>query len=381
MANSIYLDNQATTPLDPAVLEVMLPFLTSKFGNPHSASHAYGWETEAAIDVARAQVSSLIKAQEPNEIYFTSGATEANNLAIKGTMQAYGRERPHMVTVNTEHKCVLETMRYCESMGFSLTVVPVNAKGLVEIDSLEKAITNKTAIVSVMAVQNEIGTIQDIKTIATLAHSKGALFHTDAAQGFGKIPLDVQDMTIDLMSISGHKIYGPKGVGALYVKKGVRLVSQIHGGTQEDGLRAGTQAPALCAGLGMAASLAETSMITEHTRIRHLQETLLNALINLYPPLVVNGSLDERWVGNLNISFPGINGDRLIANLRAIALSSGSACSSGSATGSFVLKALDLPKELISSSLRLGIGRFTTEEDIQIAIEHFKSALEKLGKL
>lgn len=377
----IYLDNQATTPMDPLVLEAMMPYFTEKFGNPHSGGHAYGWEAEAGIDRARAQIATLINAADaPSEIVFMSGATEANNLAIKSVMQRYGSDRPHMVTAATEHKCVLETMKYCQQSRFDLTVLPVDAEGRIDLQQLSAAVSEKTAIVSLMAVNNEIGTIHDLKAIAEISHRAGALFHTDAAQAFGKIPLDVQDIGIDLMSISGHKIYGPKGIGALYVKTGIKLGPQMHGGAQEQGVRAGTLAPALCVGLGKAAKLAQDQMDQDAEKAGSLSTMLFSGLKAVYPAVNLNGSVHHRWSGNLNIEFPGVQNDLLLASLRGIALSSGSACASGSGGGSYVLKALGLSEQQAKSSLRLGIGRFTTEADINQALTIFDHALTKMGK-
>lgn len=376
----IYLDNQATTPLDPLVLEAMMPYFTEKFGNPHSAGHAYGWEAEAGIDIAREQIQTLLNAQAAEEIIFTSGATEANNMAIKGVMQAYGAERRHLITVATEHKCVLEAAKLCARAGFELTVLDVDRQGMIDLDALNDALSDKTALVSVMTVHNEIGVIQDMKRIADLAHQYGALLHTDAAQAFGKIPLDVTDMGIDLMSISGHKIYGPKGIGCLYKRKGVNLVPQMHGGGQEGGLRSGTLSPALCAGLGKAAEIASSAMDEDHKRIRVLSEKLLSGLKALHPSLILNGHATQRWVGNLNISFPDIMGDQLLSHLRRVAVSSGSACSSGSGEGSYVLKCLLDDQQLIKSSLRIGIGRFTTDLEIDETLGIFSNALNKIGK-
>ena len=376
----VFLDYQSTTPLDERVLSTMMPYLTNKFGNPHSAEHNYGWEAEAALDVAREQVASVIHA-EADAITFLSGATEANNLAIKGVMEQRGHARPHLVTVVSEHKCVLEAAQYCKSKGFDLTVLPVDLQGLLDLDQLEEVVTDKTALVSVMAVNNEIGVIQPLEKIGEICRAKGALFHTDAAQAFGKIPLDVNVMGIDLMSISGHKIYGPKGVGALYrrVSNEVQVAPQMHGGGQEQGLRAGTQAPALVAGLGKAAAICAAEMAQEEARISGLMARLKRELRTVAPNMIINGDENSRWVGNLNVCFPGIDGDRLFADIRGVAVSSGAACASAVAEPSYVLAAIDVDKKDAKSSLRIGIGRKTTDEEIDFAIEKIRQALNNQG--
>lgn len=377
----IYLDYQATTPLDPRVLDAMMPFFTEKFGNPHSSTHAYGWETEAALDIARQQVASVIAADE-GEVIFTSGATEANNLVLKGVMDAWGKKRPHMVTVATEHKCVLEAAAVCAHHGYDVTILPVGGDGIVDLNRVEEAITGSTALVSVMAVNNEIGVIQPLAEIGRLAKTKGALFHSDAAQAFGKTPLDVADMQLDFMSISGHKIYGPKGVGALYKRSGrsTALTPQMSGGGQEAGLRSGTQAPALVAGLGAASALAATDMMQEARRLESLMIRLKDALFEIAPDILINGSEEKRWVGNLNVSFPGIDGDMLLASVRNLALSSGAACASAVSGPSYVLEAIGRSASESKAALRIGIGRFTTDEEIDEAIAILQGALRTLRK-
>ncbi|WP_417460815.1 cysteine desulfurase family protein [Kordiimonas sp.] len=377
----IYLDYQATTPLDPRVLDAMMPFFTEKFGNPHSSTHAYGWETEAALDIARQQVASVIAADE-GEVIFTSGATEANNLVLKGVMDAWGKKRPHMVTVATEHKCVLEAAAVCAHHGYDVTILPVGGDGIVDLNRVEEAITGSTALVSVMAVNNEIGVIQPLAEIGRLARTKGALFHSDAAQAFGKTPLDVADMQLDFMSISGHKIYGPKGVGALYKRSGrsTALTPQMSGGGQEAGLRSGTQAPALVAGLGAASALAATDMMQEARRLESLMIRLKDALFEIAPDILINGSEEKRWVGNLNVSFPGIDGDMLLASVRHLALSSGAACASAVSGPSYVLEAIGRSAAESKAALRIGIGRFTTDEEIDKAIAILQSAIRTLRK-
>lgn len=375
----IYLDYQATTPLDPRVLEAMMPYLTEVFGNPHSSTHSFGWQAEAALDIAREQVAGVIGAKA-DEIFFMSGATEANNLALKGIMDVWGKKRPHLVTVATEHKCVLEAAAACERAGYKVTVLPVEPDGLVDLDMLANAVTEQTALVSVMAVNNEIGVIQPLAEIGRIAHEKGALFHTDAAQAFGKVSLDVAAMQIDLMSISGHKIYGPKGVGALYKRNGraTTLTPQMNGGGQEGGLRSGTQAPALVAGLGKAAEIAAQEMAQEHSRLTHMMERFLGRLSGAVPDLLINGSVTQRWAGNLNITVPGVDGDLLLASIRSLAVSSGAACASAVSGPSYVLKAIGRTKAEAQSALRIGIGRFTTEEELEYAAETLTSAVAKL---
>lgn len=378
----IYLDYQATTPMDPRVLDAMMPYLTEKFGNPHSSTHRFGWEAEAALDIAREQVAEVIGA-EAEEIYFTSGATESNNLALKGIMDVWGRKKPHLVTVATEHKCVLEAARACEQAGYKVTYLSVLESGLIDLDLLAASVTPETALVSVMAVNNEIGVIQPLEAIGAICRERGALFHTDAAQAFGKIPLDVNAMNIDLMSISGHKIYGPKGVGALYKRAGrqTALTPQMSGGGQEGGVRSGTQAPALVAGLGMAAALCKAEMAQERDRLSKMMARLKAKLLAAMPDLLINGDEDRRWVGNLNVSFSGLDGDLLLANIRSLAVSSGAACASAVSGPSYVLQAIGRTESQAKSALRIGIGRFTTDDDIDHAANVLVQAVESMGGL
>lgn len=375
----IYLDYQATTPCDPRVVEKMLPYFTDRFGNAHSRTHRYGWEAEEAVEVAREQVASIIGA-DPKEIIFTSGATESNNLAIKGVAHFYKDKKDHIVTVVTEHKCVLDTSRHLEQEGFKVTYLPVQANGLVDLAALEAAITDRTAIVSVMGVNNEIGVIQPLAEIGALCRKKGAFFHTDCAQAVGKIALDVNAMNIDLMSISAHKLYGPKGIGALYVRRRprVRLVPLINGGGQERGMRSGTLATPLCVGFGEACALSQAEMGAETERLRGLRDRLLNGLKARLPEIYVNGDLDNRVAGNLNISFAFVEGEGLMMGVKDLAVSSGSACTSASLEPSYVLRALGLDAEMAHTSLRFGLGRFTTAEDIDYAIDHVAAAVEHL---
>jgi cysteine desulfurase len=377
---SAYLDYQSTTPLDERVLTTMMPYLTGKFGNPHSAEHRFGWEGAAALDIAREQVADVIGAGA-EDITFLSGATEANNLAIKGVMEIWGQKKPHLVTCATEHKCVLETASACEKAGFNVTILPVNQDGLIDLNQLNDVVTDRTALVSVMAVNNEIGTFQPLKEIGGICRDKGVLFHTDAAQAFGKIELNVDDMHIDFMSISAHKIYGPKGVGALYRRNERRtmIAPQMHGGGQESGLRAGTQSPALVAGFGHAASLCVEQMGQEAGRLSTLMNRLVEGLKRVAPGHRINGTMQMRWVGNLNVCFPGLDGDRLFADIRGLAVSSGAACASAVTGPSYVLEAIGVSGKDAKASLRLGIGRFTTEQEIDFAIEKIDHAVSAQG--
>lgn len=377
---SAYMDYQSTTPIDERVLKVMMPYLTDKFGNPHSAEHRFGWEADAALDVARGQVAGLIGA-EAEAITFLSGATEANNLVLKGVMEVWGAKKPHLITVATEHKCVLEAAAACARAGFELTILPVEANGILNLNRLADAITEQTALVSVMTVNNEIGVIQPIAEIGAMCREKGVLFHTDAAQAFGKIPLDVNDMNIDFMSISGHKVYGPKGVGALYRRqtRAATIAPQMHGGGQEAGLRAGTQAPALVAGLGKAAALCGEGMAQEAGRLTVMQERLVSSLKAAAPGMRVNGDMEQRWAGNLNVCFPGLDGDRLFTDIRGLAVSSGAACASAVSGPSYVLDAIGVSEKDAKTSLRIGIGRLTTDAEIDFAVEKIATAVEKQG--
>lgn len=366
----IYMDYQATTPLDPRVLDAMMPYLTGKFGNPHSSSHKFGWEAADAVDRARGQVASLIGAG-PKEITFTSGATESNNLAIKGLARFYRKHRDHMVTVATEHKCVLEAMAAMEREGMSVTYLPVHPDGLIDLDTLRAAITDRTLLVSVMAVNNEIGVIQPIAEIGALCRERRVFFHTDAAQAVGKIPLGVEAMNIDLMSISGHKVYGPKGIGALYVrgKSRLRFDAILSGGGQEGGLRSGTLSPALCAGLGAACAVAAKEMEGERRRLQAQFDRFVDGVMAGVPGVVLNGDRVRRIPGNISFSFPGVDGALLLARLRELAVSSGAACASAVAEPSYVLKALGVGERLAQATIRFGIGRFTTDAEIDYAID------------
>ena len=375
----LYLDYQATTPMDPRVLETMLPYFVEKFGNPHSRSHAYGWEAEEAVEKAREQVAAVINA-DPREIVFTSGATESNNLAIAGVARFYKDKKNHIVTLVTEHKCVLDTCRHLEQEGFKVTYLPVKADGLVDLKELEAAITEKTVLVSIMAANNEIGVIQPLAEIGAICRARGAFFHTDCAQAYGKIPIDVDAMKIDLMSISGHKIYGPKGIGALYVRRKprVRLVALIHGGGQERGMRSGTLPTPLCVGLGAAAELCRQEMASESARLAKLRERFLKSVTSRLPEVFVNGDLEHRLPGNLNISFAYVEGEGLMMGIKDLSVSSGSACTSASLEPSYVLRALGVEEELAHTSLRIGFGRFTTEAEVDFAADRIVEAVQKL---
>lgn len=377
----IYMDYQATAPLDPRVLEAMMPYLTEKFGNPHSTSHRFGWEAADAVEIARAKVSGLIGAA-PEEIFFTSGATESNNLAIKGLGRRYRERRPHIVTVATEHKCVLESALAMEREGMSVTYLGVDCDGLIDIDALSSAITDETLLVSVMAVNNEIGVIQPLKEIGAMCRERQVIFHTDAAQAAGKIPLDVGDMNVDVMSISGHKLYGPKGVGALYVRKKARLQFDplISGGGQEGGLRAGTLAPAQCVGLGEACRIASDEYEDEAIRLRGLFDRLVGGIAGQLDGVYLNGHRDERFHGNISLSFDEVRADLLLAELRDLAVSSGAACASASREPSYVMSAIGLEQGRAESTLRLGIGRFTSEAEIDYALEAVVGAVNQVRK-
>src|SRR5579862_6015545 len=376
----IYLDNQASTRVDPRVVEAMLPYFTEHFGNPHSTSHAYGRIAAAAIDEARAAVAALIHA-DPREIVFTSGATEANNLAIKGaahfarTYAQGGRVRDHIVTLTTEHKCVLESCAQLERDGFAVTYLPVEPNGLVA------ALTSRTLLVSVMAAHNEIGVVQPLAEIGAMCRARGVLFHTDAAQAAGKIPLDVEAIQADLMSISGHKVYGPKGVGVLYVRRRprARLLPLIDGGGQERGLRSGTLPTPLCVGLGCAATIAAAEMTEEARRLRQLRDRLYQGLARRVPGLSLNGDAQHRLPGNLNLSFPGIEAPALIEACPSIAISTGSACTSARIEPSYVLRALGLSEAISNSAIRIGIGRFNTAAEIDFAVDALAAAAARLG--
>jgi cysteine desulfurase len=377
----VYLDNQATTACDPRVVEAMLPWFTERFGNPHSAEHAMGTEAEAAVEAARGEIAALIGA-EAREIVLTSGATESNNLAIKGAARhavRMGDARRRIITVATEHKCVLESVHDLAAEGFEPIVLPVQADGLLDPDVLAAALQVPTLLVSVMAVNNETGVVQDIAALAAQTHAKGALFHTDAAQAAGKIPLDVGD-GIDLLSISAHKLYGPKGMGALYVRRRprVRLEPLFSGGGQERGFRSGTLATPLVVGLGEACRLARLELAEDAARIAGLRDRLLSALLGRLPELVINGSTTRRIPGNLNLTFPAA-ADRLMQAIPELCVSTGSACSSAAIEPSYVLRAMGLSDHAAARTLRLGLGRFTSAADIDFAARALADAAQTLN--
>lgn len=378
----IYFDYQSTTPIDPRVLNEMLPYFTEKFGNPHSRSHSFGWEAEEAVELAREKVASLIGANA-KEIIFTSGATESNNLAIKGVANFYKSKKNHIITVETEHKCVLDACRHLEEEGFVVTYLPVQKNGIVDLDILEKAITDKTAIVSIMAINNEIGVIQPLEEIGKICRKYGVFFHTDIAQAFGKIPIDVEKYNIDLASISGHKLYGPKGVGALYVRRRprVRISPMINGGGQERGMRSGTLPTPMVVGLGKAAEIASSEMVSDYDRIKTLSDRFIDKITSSLQEVYLNGDRDKRWPGNINFSFAYVEGESMIMAIKDIAVSSGSACTSASLEPSYVLRALGLDDEMAHTSIRFGIGRFTTTEEIEYAAELVISKLSALREM
>ena len=376
------MDYQATTPIDPRVLDAMIPYFTEKFGNVHSSGHIFGWEAETATEQARAQVASLINAN-PKEIIFTSGATESNNLAIKGIANFYKDKKNHIITASTEHKCVLESCRQLEQNNFDITYLPVQKNGMISLDQLESAIKQNTILVSIMMVNNEIGVIQPIKQIGAICRKHGVFFHTDAAQAFGKIPIDVEEMNIDLMSVSGHKIYSPKGIGALYVRRKprVRLSPIISGGGQERGMRSGTLPVPLIVGLGKAAEIAQAEMEKDRLHITRLHNLFMDTLFKNITDIYLNGDKEQRIHGNINLSFAYIEGESMLMALKNLAVSSGSACTSASLEPSYVLKSIGVTEDLAHTSIRFGIGRFTTESEIKIAIDLIKTSVIKLKKM
>ncbi len=379
----IYLDYSATTPIDPRVAAKMAECLTieGNFGNPASRSHEFGWVAEGAVDLARQQVADLVNA-DPREIVWTSGATEADNLAIKGAAHFYKKKGNHIITMKTEHKAVLDTCRQLEREGFEVTYLDPEENGLLDLEKLKAATTDQTILISVMHVNNEIGVIQDIEAIGEFAREHGIIFHVDAAQSTGKVEIDLEHMKVDLMSFCAHKTYGPKGIGALYVRRKprVRLEAQMHGGGHERGMRSGTLATHQIVGMGEAFRIAQEEMATENERIRMLRDRLYNGL-NDMEEVYVNGDLEHRIAGNLNISFNFVEGESLIMALRDLAVSSGSACTSASLEPSYVLRALGRNDELAHSSIRFTIGRFTTAEEIDYAVGLVRAAVEKLRDL
>jgi len=377
----IYMDYGATTPVDPRVVDAMIPWLREHFGNPASRSHAWGWEAEEAVEKARGQVAALIGA-DPREIAWTSGATESNNLALKGAANFYQSRGKHLITVKTEHKAVLDTMRELERQGFEVTYLDVQENGLLDLERLKSAMRPDTIVVSVMLVNNEIGVIQDVAAIGAMCRERGVIFHVDAAQATGKVAIDLTSLPIDLMSLASHKTYGPKGIGALYVRRKprVRIEAQMHGGGHERGLRSGTLPTHQIVGMGTAYAIAGAEMGTEIERIRMLQTRLLDGLADI-EQVFINGDLEHRVPHNVNASFNFVEGESLIMGIKGLAVSSGSACTSASLEPSYVLRALGRSDELAHSSLRITIGRFTTEKDIDYAAATLKDRVAKLRDL
>ena len=377
----VYLDYSATTPVDPRVAEKMIPWLTSNFGNPASRSHAYGWDAEAAVEEARGNVASLVNC-DPKELVWTSGATESINLALKGAAHFYKDKGKHLVTVTTEHKATLDTMRELEREGFEVTYLDVDDEGMVSLDAFKAALRPDTIVASVMFVNNEIGVVQDIAAMGEICREKGVIFHVDAAQATGKIPVDLSKLNVDLMSFSAHKTYGPKGVGALFVRRKprVRIEAQMHGGGHERGMRSGTLPTHQIVGMGEAFRLAKLEMATESDRIRMLRDRLWKGLESL-DEVYINGDMNRRVPHNLNVSFNFVEGESLIMAVKDIAVSSGSACTSASLEPSYVLRALGRSDELAHSSIRFTVGRFTTEAEIDFAVDLIKRKIAKLREL
>jgi len=379
----IYMDYHATTPVDPRVLEAMLPFFTEHFGNAASRNHAFGWEAEEAVEKARKQVADLIGAN-PKEIIFTSGATESNNLAIKGAAEMYREKGNHIITCVTEHKAVIDTCKKLEKQGARVTYLPVQKDGRISLDDLRAAITDKTILITIMSANNEIGVLQPIDEIGAIAKEKGILFHTDAVQAVGKVPFDVTRAKVDLVSMSGHKIYGPKGVGALYVRRRnprVLLAEQISGGGHERGMRSGTLNVPGIVGLGKATDIAKNEMATESERLRGLRDRLNEKLHANLDEIYINGSMEHRLPHNLNISFAYVEGESLLMGINDVAVSSGSACTSASLEPSYVLKALGAGDDLAHSSIRFGLGRWTTPEEVDYVVEKLTTVVRRLREM
>ena len=379
----IYMDNHSTTPCDPRVVEAMLPYFTEKFGNSASRNHSFGWEAEEGVDTARKQIAKLINA-DSKEIVFTSGATESNNLALKGVAEMYREKGDHVITSSTEHRAVIDPAKSLEKKGVKVTYLSVDKTGTVNPDDVRNAITDKTILISIMLANNEIGTINPIKEIGKIAKEKGVLFHCDATQGVGKIPVNVQELGVDLMSFSAHKIYGPKGIGALYVRRRaprVRLAPMLDGGGHERGMRSGTLPVPLIVGFGKAAELCEQEMATESVRMMALRDRLKAGIMGAMEEVYLNGHPTERLPGNLNISFAYVEGEALLMGVKEIALSSGSACTSATLEPSYVLRALGVGSDLAHSSIRFGIGRFTTEEEVDYTIDRMLKAVNHLREM
>jgi cysteine desulfurase len=380
----IFMDNNSTTPVDPRVLEEMLPYFTTKFGNAASRSHKFGWEAEEAVDYARERVAKLIGAKEGKEIVITSGATESDNLAIKGVAEFYADKGKHIITTVTEHKAVLDTCKRLEKQGFEVTYLGVAKDGLVDPDDVKKAITDRTILVSVMLANNEIGTVQPLEAIGKITRERGVLLHTDAVQGIGKVEFDVQKMNVDLASITAHKIYGPKGIGALYVRRSkprVRLVAQMDGGGHERGMRSGTLAVPLIVGLGKACDIMLHEGKAEAVRLNALRERLRERIMAKLDEVYINGSMEHRLPGNINLSFNFVEGEGLMMAIKDVAVSSGSACTSSSLEPSYVLRALGVGDELAHSSIRFGLGRFNTEEEVDYVADLMIAKVTRLREL
>ncbi len=384
VATPIYLDNNATTAVDPRVLDAMLPYFLERFGNAASKNHAFGWEAEAAVDSARDQVARLIGASSPREVVFTSGATESDNLAIKGVAEAHREKGNHIVTCVTEHKAVLDSCKILEKSGFEVSYLPVSRDGFVDLQRLRDSLTDKTILISIMAVNNEIGTIQPTREIGRLAKEKGILFHSDATQAVGKIPLNVEDMGIDLLSLTAHKMYGPKGIGALFVrstKPRVKITPQIDGGGHERGMRSGTLNVPGIVGLGKACELAKKEMSTEGERLTALRERLKTGIFEQLDDVRINGDAVMRLPGNLNLSFAYVDGESLMMGLKEIAVSTGSACTSASLEPSYVLKAIGLEDSLAHASIRFGLGRFNTADEIEYTVQRVGEEVRRLREI
>jgi cysteine desulfurase len=379
----IYLDNHATTPVDPRVLDEMLPYFTQNFGNAASRNHAFGWIAEEAVEKARAQVAELIGAQ-PKEIIFTSGATESDNLAIIGVAEMYSEKGKHIITSSIEHKAVLDTCKYLETKGYEITYLPVDKYGLVNPDDVLKAIRPDTILISIMFANNEIGTIEPIEEIGKIAKEKKVLFHSDAVQAAGKVEIDVEKMGLDLVSLSAHKMYGPKGIGALYIRRKnprVRIAEQIHGGGHERGMRSGTLNVPNIVGFGKACEIAKKEMHSENERVKNLRDKMQNEIMKAIPYVYLNGHPTKRLPNNLNLSFAYIEGESMIMGMKELAVSSGSACTSASLEPSYVLKAIGVSEDLAHTSIRFGLGRFNTEEEIDFAIKKVIETANRLREL
>lgn len=379
----IYMDNHATTPVDPRVLEAMLPYFTDRFGNAASRNHQFGWDAEQAVDKARRQIADLINA-DPKEIVLTSGATESDNLAVKGVAEMYREKGDHIITCVTEHKAILDTCKHLEKNGCRVTFLPVQANGLIDLDELKGAITDRTILITIMMVNNEVGVIQDLKEIGRIAKENGILFHTDAVQAAGKIPFDVKELNVDIASLSAHKMYGPKGVGALYVRRRnprVLLAPIIDGGGHERGMRSGTLNVPGIVGFGKAAEIARAELAEESARVFALRERLRTTLEKNLDEVYINGDLEKRVPGNLNMSFAYVEGESLLMGIHDIAVSSGSACTSASLEPSYVLKALGVGEDLAHTSIRFGVGRFNTEEEVDFVAGRVTDTVRRLREL